>query len=134
MCQFIQTYVHVSWIEPFQWMCLCISKHPIDFWNFGHWPHFDEQLQIELSWWLMESGDPIYADTDHPQLNQTSIHASDAMLHLLQHLHEPVSANIKFYKSPINNFISVLWLLWDNKIQSLFFLASTSYSVHASIY
>ena len=65
------------------------------FWNFGHSPHFDEQLQTELACWLMESWDPIYADIDHPQQNQTSIRASDATPHLLRHLRESVSENIK---------------------------------------
>lgn len=35
----------------------------------------------------MEFGDPINADIDHPRRTRINIHASDAMLHLLQLLH-----------------------------------------------
>lgn len=59
-----------------------------------HLPHFDEQLQIVQACSLMGFGDPIYANTDRLQRIQTSIHASDAMLHLQPHLHESDSITV----------------------------------------
>lgn len=68
-------------------------------------PRFDEQLQIDWAWLLLKLGDPICADNDRHQQNQIGFHAFDAMQHLQQHLHEPISRKYNYCKNQKKAYI-----------------------------